>query len=353
MKRFLIIVALSILSCLGIESYAQSVPNTFYGIKLGEKVTKEKISAKIGKPAAAEEDMVYTVADVEFNGKKWDRVTFVSNQDGQLMAVFFSHHTEYDIETPDDVLVKDPEYLRLIEALGPAEQLVSDPDGVTPTLVSLPDMTSMTLAGVQFQNDKTEDGTLVKAIALIYSDLQLMMGFTQTLIDEELPEVQDTFFGLKFGSRPTMSQVKTAVGSRGSFLESGDPAAPEYTFSDVYYAGKRWKYAVFSITPNGQFYQFSAYDTYPDNSWNTDERQMANSTFEDMKGRLDSKYGEAETQKDEDGVHASYIGKRKVCARLSNERGISKGGEYRRYVKISYFDYNLMSEASSSIDDEL
>ncbi|MCQ2153593.1 MAG: hypothetical protein MJY44_03330 [Bacteroidales bacterium] len=165
--------------------------------------------------------------------------------------------------------------------------------------------------------------------------------------------IQDTFFGLKMGDKLTSSQIKYAVGSKGTFgKEEREPNTIINAFTDLYFAGSKWDFANFMCTSDGKFYLFNAYDSFGD--YGTDNERDAKNQYEGLKEKLDEKYGARDEKKDDDGnFRTVYFGSNGMAVMISNERSRSLGGPYRRYVQIEYINIELYQKQSAANDDEL
>lgn len=161
--------------------------------------------------------------------------------------------------------------------------------------------------------------------------------------------IQDTFFGLKMKDRITSTQIKSAIGARGVFIEeTRESNSIHYYFKDMYFAGSKWDYAIIVCTSDGKFYQFYAsasnsYDQYKD------ERYLRN-LYHLLKSKLDNKYNHEEEEKDENGsIQTTYLGSNDMALMLSYEISSS----FDTSVSISYINVSLFNNQMSANDDEL
>ena len=190
-----------------------------------------------------------------------------------------------------------------------------------------------------------------------YTESGLLYSFVAkesepSLMTENNP-IQDTFFGLKMKASISSAQIKSAVGTRGVFIEETQESnSINYSFKDVYFAGKKWDFANFRCTTDGKFYLFNAYDSFSD--YNFDLEKEAKSQYEILKNKLDEKYGEGNEQKeDEDNFYTIYFGSNGMAIIISYERSRSVGGSYRRYVEIEYINLTLYNNQIDENNDEL
>ena len=189
------------------------------------------------------------------------------------------------------------------------------------------------------------------------TEVGLIYSFFAREIDPSLvPEkvsIQDTFFGLKMTDRITSAQIKNAIGARGVFIEeTRESNSINNLFKDVYFAGSKWDFANFTCTTDGKFYLFNAYNSYDD--YSSDQEKDARDLYDNLKSKLDDKYGNGKEQKDEDGsINTTYFGSNDMAIIISYKRSRSVGGSYRRYLKIEYINVTLFQNQMSANDDEL
>ena len=333
---------------------AQSNPISFFGFHLGDTISLEVLSSRLDNHIEYnEEGSGFIIEDVEYNGKQWKYALMHINNAYSLTGVSLIMVTEYKNATPIEQLLNDPNYIALKNSLGPEEKLLYDPMDIDPTMVQFVDESSLISSYIQFTDFDYKDIS-TKVLILGFWDLSLILEFSLDLYGKDKPVIQDTFLGIQLGSSPTLEQLKKTVGPRGEFFDyNPNPQSAEATFTDVYFAGDKWDFAVFNFTPAGKVCMFCVYDSYSADYWDTDEKEQANKSFLHMKDRLDSKYGTEEVEQEEDGVSVLYAGKSGIFAKLSNTIGLSSGGVKRRYVKLEYYSFSLLNEIVISANEEL
>ena len=190
-----------------------------------------------------------------------------------------------------------------------------------------------------------------------YTESGLLYSFVAkesepSMMTENNP-IQDTFFGLKMTEKITSAQIKNAIGARGVFIEeTRESNSINNLFKDVYFAGSKWDFANFTCTTDGKFYLFNAYNSYDD--YSSDQEKDARDLYDNLKSKLNDKYGNGKEQKDEDGsINTTYFGSNGMAIIISYERSRSVGGLYRRYLKIDYINVTLFQNQMSANDDEL
>lgn len=191
----------------------------------------------------------------------------------------------------------------------------------------------------------------MKRIATLFA-LITMAVITNAQTTENNP-IQDTFFGLKMTEKITSAQIKNAIGARGVFIEETQESnSINYLFKDVYFAGNKWDFADFTCTTDGKFFLFNAYNSYDD--YSSDQKKDARDLYDDLKSKLDDKYGNGTEQKNEDGnINTTYFGSNDMAISIAYERKRSVGGSYRRYLNIGYANITLYNNQIDENNDEL
>lgn len=168
------------------------------------------------------------------------------------------------------------------------------------------------------------------------------------------PTIQDTFFGMKMGSKQTVQSIKESVGYKGSYLDDEYTAdGKTVTFKDIVFAGRTWDYGTFYLTDSGAFYDLRIYLSLNDGYSNDDERKEAQSTYDNYKQKLTDKYGERYERDLDGGTGMAWYGGNQMAVQISNTRSQSKGGAYRRYVTLDYWQTEIYEKLTQKSDDEL
>ena len=84
-----------------------------------------------------------------------------------------------------------------------------------------------------------------------------------------------------------------------------------------------------------------------------DEKKEAERTYKAYKEKLDDKYGQQKEEMTDEGKHVIYWGENDMAVVLSSERGKSKGGSYRLYVKIEYIQTAIYQRLLDKNNEEL
>lgn len=117
------------------------------------------------------------------------------------------------------------------------------------------------------------------------------------------------------------------------------------------FAGKTWDFGTFSLTESGELYDLSVNISLTD--YKSDDQKEADKTYESFKTRLAEKYGEAKEGIDDDGKSVGYIGNNGIGLSLSKQRSKSKGGNYRLYVTLNYYSFEIYQRLFNQSNDEL
>ncbi len=351
MRRFILC---AFLIMLGRICLAQ--PTSFYGLKFGEKYTLDEMIAAIGENGtyvdherqqfADQIDVdTFFFTDVEFGDSHFPIMTlqFLPNS-GTLLAASFGFLA--DEETTQELLERT--YKSISDSLQTHYSMITVP-------LDDPSVTRMTSLGSFSPSlvrlDRFTESGLITAIELTYLSI-FDLAFELLPDEPERPDIQDTFLGLKMGEKYGLSQVKSALSSRGTYLsDNRDANGFRYTFKNVSFAGRTWSYAELLLTADSRLYYVSFYDSLDNTSR---EKRTARSDFNSLKEKLDDKYGIADTNvDDEENMSAFYLGGNDVAANLSFEEAKSKGGLYRVYLKLTYVQTELLNEVNQMSDDEL
>lgn len=197
------------------------------------------------------------------------------------------------------------------------------------------------------------------SIVLKKEDKYVYLSFTDNSYIEEafnsiLPPIQDTFMSLTLGNRYSVERVKSVLDTRGAFLNSTRNATgTEVSFTKIAYAGKIWDYGSIMLTIDGEFAQFSVYDSLNDYY---DERKDARDTYDRYKEILDKKYSSAiypSIEDDGTSVTAFYRGGNGISLMIYNKRDKTAGGSYRRFVGIEYSHIGIIRGLMDSRENEL
>lgn len=170
---------------------------------------------------------------------------------------------------------------------------------------------------------------------------------------EEVTAIQDTFFGLKMGNKITSAEVENAIRSKGRFFDKKQESnSITYSIDDGYFAGEKWDDVRVICTNDGKFYDFTASNSY--DIYDSDQEKDAKKLYRRFKEKLDDKYGQGEEQQDDEGnLFTTYFGSNNIRVMLSDEILQSNGGSYRRYVRIKYYNIELLRNVIAENDAEL
>ena len=354
MKRFLLITVLT-MSCI-ITQAQQTLPKDFFDLKFDEKYSTEDLKKHLdGNGSFVRETGTFDIGPTTYNGYSFSNVTYLGRCYPLMTLMTLSHGTLGGIAftfTKDDIKIEGQTLDKIYDELkkdlkeqyGELSEFPVDGRTDISRLLNINN-------GVTLRLDKwTSDGE-TSQIEFSYISL------TAPFVDEYkamYPTIQDTFMGIRIGTKQTTYSIKSAVGYKGNYLdENYDSFGKNITFTKMSFAGRTWDFGSFSLTDKGEFYRICAYDSLKDGYGYDDEKRDANNTYESYKSKLDDKYGVHDERESDDGKYVIYIGENNVAIILSNERGKSTGGEYRRYIKITYYQTEIFNKLSEKSSDEL
>lgn len=329
----------------------QAIPSEFFGLKYGNTYSLEEVISHVGDNGRyiKSDDSIefnsikwigYLFDDVTYDGKEYPSMSILKLTSNVFGGVFFSFSDE---NIPENQSLESI-YNELSKDLSEKYALIDTPNqfpNITSKISIDENGNTITLSYAKWDRGDMVTVAYV-SFAALYSD------FANTI----LPTIQDTFFGLKMGSRQTVSTIRSAVGHKGTFIsEDNDIYGTTITFEDMAFAGKIWDFGDFSLTEKGELYKLRVSISLTD--YKEDDFNEANRTFESFKAKLEDKYGPTEEKTDEDGKRISYIGNNGIGLMLSNNRSKSKGGDYRRYVTLEYWHTEIHSQLYNQSNDEL
>lgn len=332
-------------------------PSVHFGFNMLETISEETLISTMSKYGTRvdlshiEDDGVmnsYMFSDVSYEGRTYDYAYLGTLKDGALVYVGYLYKSDPNSEKKNLVDTYNAIADTLNVKYNMVEQEVEDP-----SMVRLVDSSSHTYVIL----DKITDGDDIVTIELAYvmQSMITLKRLAKALEDmPELPDIQDTFFGMTLGDKYTSTQIKNALASKGTYAsQQNEGNGYSYTFTDVRFAGSTWDFATILTTQRNELYYFSVYDTWPDGYSNDDERNEAKRNFDSFKARLDEKYGEVEVKSEDGGESAMYMGGNNIVLQISNRRSQSAGGTFRRYFELLYVQKEILSQVNESYDDEL
>ena len=348
MKKYILILAMFAFSV--IANAQQTIPNEFFGLKFGNQYTFEQIKSHVGENGTFFETndslelgsikcLGYTFQNVAYEDRRYPLMTILTLNAGTFGGILFAFEkSDMPANQTLETLYDD-----LCEELSQKYEMIDDStldDSITK--VSIDEDGNAVV--ISYQKPEGEE-----MIGITYMPMSLLFANT---LKAEFPTLQDTFFGMKIGMRQTTTSIKSAVWNKGTFVsEDNAPYGKTVLFKDLMFAGQTWDYGTFKINDDGVFYEIKVEMSLTD--YLTDDEIEANRTYQLFKARLSEKYGKREEESDEEGTHISYVGNNMISLTLSNIRGKSNGGEYRRYVILDYMDLSTMEQLSKQSNDEL
>lgn len=349
LRKKTLLVALLIAS-LGICSHAQpSLPDEFFGLKFEKSYSLNEMEEHVGKNGVFVECKAdtlmsgfginysgYEFSDVYYDGYSYPSMTLLFLEHGSFAGVVFTfNNLNISAESSLDTI-----YEELQVFLKKYGELSEFPVMGNPDVYRLMNINN----GVALRLDKCVSESKIVSIQVSYISL------TAVVIDgykAVLPTIQDTFLGLEMGSCYTPYSIKSAVGCKGEYFDEHlDYYGKIIEFTKVLFAGKTWDFGRFSLTDNGELYRVAFYDSLEDGFGHEDDMNEAKETFDVYKAMLDDKYGLHDVRESENSKYVTYSGWNNVAIILSNERGKSAGGKYRRYIKIECYQTAILNKLS-------
>lgn len=351
MKRILLALAFV---AIAVVSRAQTpLPDEFFGLKFCERYTVEQMKAAVGENGTyfeidntepyeigSTKYYRYGFENVTYGGRTYDYMLLLNHLNGKFGMAFFGYAAD-----PDNPAVIKKVYDDLRNELSQGRTLTEFPITDHPEVLRLISIES----DVMVRLDKYTDGDRITGVELSYVS---SWAGAELLLESQYPTIQDTFLGMKMGSKQTAYSIKSAVGYKGEYLnEEYTTNGKKLIFKDIVFAGREWDYGTFYLTEDGSFYMLTVECSLTD--WKSDDKKEAQSIYDSYKQKLTDKYGDKEEKDSDEGKYIMWFGNNDMAVMISNNRGKSNGGEYRRYVSIGYFQTEIYDRLSQKSDDEL
>ena len=356
MKKVFAASILALLIC----NLCDAQPNSFFGLELGKCYDKEQVSAivknngiKDGYADVVKEEennplglISYYFKDIQHGNHIYPVMAAqVLPADNKLVNVSFIDFTQEGILSGAQLEEIYISVLDSLKHLYPFEKIDTD----SPDLIRMYYNNIFGL-GPSVRLDKYLSNGITNTIELSYiSTLDLALAMLDNVPPR--PNIQDTFFGLKMGNKYTHSQIKLALNGRGKFLSESNIGENSVTFTDVYFAGSKWDFCAISLSAKNELYIISFYNSYA--TYEYEEEAATKRTYQSLKEKLDEKYGERETKSEDGNLSTIYIGGNDMAIMLDKEKSKSKGGSYRNYFKLTYYQSAIGSSQSKADNDEL
>ncbi len=163
--------------------------------------------------------------------------------------------------------------------------------------------------------------------------------------DSGYPTIQDTFFGMKMGSRLSRTKIKINFNHKGEVCGYNYvPSGVLYYLDKVIFSGTTWEHGNLYLSDKRVFYRFRVYIT----------SQYGEELYESYKNKLAEKYGEGEETITEDEKKIVYTGENDMSVTLYSKSGGDERGSYRRYyVSVDYTQTAIYNRMKAANDDEL
>ena len=333
----------------------KDLPEEFFGLKFCEKYTPEQMKDAMNNNGTYFEIansepyeingiqyLRYGFQNVTYEGRTYPLLILITNTSGTLSMVSFCILNDNTNST-----AIDSTYNAIKSELSKDYELTYYPVQDHPEIERMITINN----GVTLRLDKSKENDQTKSIEISYvSLLACFMGEYES----ELPEIQDSFFGMKMGSTQTRLTIERSVGYKGKYLdEEYISNGKVIIFKDVSFAGQTWNFANFYITESCVLYEAKFNMSLEDYGSYSDEWKEAQSIYNYYRQKLNDKYGEKEEKDSDDGKYTTFIGRNDMAVIVSNARSQSKGGSYRRYVSLDYIQTEYFNQQNNKSDNEL
>lgn len=347
MKHFLLTLAIFW------SSIVCAQPNSIFGLKFGDKVSKQDIIAAVGNnghyinssiDSSDETKETHLFSNVSLNGECYSAVSICTYSDGTL----FNYSVVYMVdETHSQELLNDIYFSKF-------EELCLQYPDMSESKLERDDMIAFFHQNKEMPEvsmfKRVSNGRII-TVGISYFDVDLMLEHK----NESKPKLQDKFFNLVLGKIATGSDIKSKVGMSGELIRTEHQGGKSvYIFVDINFAGRVWDFGEITTDKNDVLFMVKVYNSHPDGILDYDEKADAEKAYADIVTRLNNKYGPGkETRVDDDYYYTNYYGNNDIAASVSIERSKSSGGEYRRYFSLEYVFLPIMRDVDREEDDEL
>lgn len=218
-------------------------------------------------------------------------------------------------------------------------------DGAETYVLSEPAATSVRV------NVEREEAGGLSNVEVIYYDSGSLKKLLAAI--EAMPEIQDEFYGLKFGSRTYMTSLTKAVGDRGRYERMVTQDGYKlHIFRDIAFAGKVWDYGEFGVLADGNsLFSFKVYNSY---TMKGADKKESEKLYGDYKAKLMSKYGTVVENAGEYGDKSVlFDGSNGASVSLFNESGRCSDGSAGRFVGLDYYVRSAVSSLMRQASREL
>ena len=354
MRRIIFTICFTFITAISLAQQ-KNLPEEFFGLKFCEKYTPEQLKDAMNNNGVYLEIdtskpydingiqyLRYGFQNVTYEGRTYPLLILITNTSGTLSMVSFCILNDNTNST-----AIDSTYNAIKSELSKDYELTYYPVQDHPEIERMIAINN----GVTLRLDKSKENDQTKSIEISY--VSLLASFMGEY-ESELPEIQDSFFGMKMGSTQTRLTIDRAVGYKGKWLdEEYISNGKVIIFKDVSFAGRTWDFANFYLTESGVLYEVKFNISLEDYGSYSDEWKQAQSTYNYYRQKLNDKYGEKEETESDNGKYTTFIGKNDMAVMVSNERSQSKGGSYRRYVSLDYIQTEYFNQQTNKSDDEL
>lgn len=175
-----------------------------------------------------------------------------------------------------------------------------------------------------------------KFLLLFALSLSTLLCGAQTTSTSPLPEIRDTFFGLKLGSVQSRESIQKAVGKKNGHVKANEKAGgSSVVYHNVPFAGKTWDTVRFRVDEDGILYNISFHEVNEEPA--SSSCTTTDKTYETLRRALDEKYGTGVESQIEDGWSTEYFGENLMVLVLSYSLSHDASELAHGKVELSFF----------------
>lgn len=350
MKRFIFFAFLLCPLFFFIDANAQ--PNSYYGLRIGQKYSSEQVVEAVGDNGIHRWQLdgetrtlkKHVFSNVTYEGRHYSSLqvlTLLSD------STFVGIRLSLVDESTDGSFDLDSVFTELKDTLSSQYKM-------KPTTTSNENIT-----GLEYRNpfgpsiilDKTQSKERTTEISLMYvSTAEIEVDLIMNGPGYK-PTIQDTFSKLKLGKKYLASTIKSAFKRNGTFLsESQKTDGKLIVFCDFRFADHLWDYAEIQLTRKGIFSSFRVYDGY--STIANEEVNAAHRLYEGIKRQLNTKYDPNNVLTEIESMKL-FSGDNGIDALLHIYSGKTRGGNHRIFVELVYSLSSQDTRFEESVSSDL
>lgn len=167
---------------------------------------------------------------------------------------------------------------------------------------------------------------------LLALSLSTLLCGAQTQNADLLPEIRNTFFGLRLGTIQSRESIQKAVGKTNAQVRANEKAdGINVVFNSVSFEGKTWDIVRFRLDEDGILYGIAFQEVTEEPA--SKSCTTTDKTYETIRKALDEKYGTGVESQVEGGLSTKYFGENLMVLVLSYT--ISRDASELAHGKVS------------------